>query len=247
LDRLRAKGHVVPGWVLGGGTALMIHSGHRQSKDIDAFIDDPQYLSFLSPRLGGEGVWDCRAYDEAANYLKLIYPEGQIDFIVASPISRLPTERKVVDPGQFRQSPSLTIEIEHPVEIALKKLNYRGASLKVRDMFDIVVVDHLFPELLGEQLGHVSHTKAAIEIRLSDVRDAYIREELAELDIAEEWRPFAGKCLERMRGDRESDPGTQRRTLGSSVPPTSSKRFLQRRPSTKFRTEPAPPDSPALR
>lgn len=76
--------------LLGGGTALMVHTGHRLSKDIDAFIDDPQYLSILSPRLGGEGIWDHQAYDEAANYLKL-YPEGEIDFIVASYITNVPT------------------------------------------------------------------------------------------------------------------------------------------------------------
>jgi hypothetical protein len=57
----------------------MIHTGHRLSKDVDAFIDDPQYLPYLSPRLGGEDIWGCQAYDEAANHLKLIYSEGEID------------------------------------------------------------------------------------------------------------------------------------------------------------------------
>jgi hypothetical protein len=37
----------------------MIHSAHRLSKDIDAFIDDPQYLTLLSPRLGDEDIWSC--------------------------------------------------------------------------------------------------------------------------------------------------------------------------------------------
>jgi hypothetical protein len=59
LARLKAKGQPVPPWTLGGGTALMLHTRHRLSKDIDAFIDDPQYLTILSPRLGGEGVWEC--------------------------------------------------------------------------------------------------------------------------------------------------------------------------------------------
>jgi hypothetical protein len=64
LARLKAKGQPVPPWTLGGGTALMLHTGHRLSKDIDAFIDDPQYLTILSPRLGGEGVWECAAFEE---------------------------------------------------------------------------------------------------------------------------------------------------------------------------------------
>src|SRR3974377_289039 len=75
LARLRAAGQPIPQWVLGGGTALMIHARHRLSKDIDVFIDDPQYLSFLSPRLAGEGIWECKAYEESANHLRLVYSE----------------------------------------------------------------------------------------------------------------------------------------------------------------------------
>ena len=96
LGDLRRAGQPVPDWVLGGGTALMIHAGHRISKDIDAFIHDPQYLSFLSPRLAGEAVWGCGAFNEAAHYLKLIFPEGEIDFIVAAAITDLKNERKEI-------------------------------------------------------------------------------------------------------------------------------------------------------
>lgn len=184
----------------------MIHTGHRLSKDIDAFIDDPQYLSILSPRLGGEGIWGYQAYDEAANYLKLIYPEGEIDFIVASYITDVPTERKVIDLNELRPGLSHSIEIEHPVEIALKKLNYRGTSLKVRDIFDIVVVDQLFPDLLQDNLGHISHMKAAIVTRLSSVQEEFVNNELAELAITEEWQPIADVCLNRMREIAEGIP-----------------------------------------
>lgn len=122
LERLRAKQRPVPDWVLGGGTALMIHTGHRLSKDIDAFIDDPQYLSSLSPRLAGEEVWQCQAYDEAANHLRLTYPEGEIDFIVAGPITGLSTERKTIDLSDLKPGLAYQIDVEHPVEIAIKKL-----------------------------------------------------------------------------------------------------------------------------
>ena len=33
-----------PLWAFGGGTVLMLRIGHRQSKDIDLFVTDPQYL-----------------------------------------------------------------------------------------------------------------------------------------------------------------------------------------------------------
>lgn len=56
----------------------MLHAGHRLSKDIDAFISDPQYLPILSPRLGGEDIWACDTFSEAANHLKPVYPEGEL-------------------------------------------------------------------------------------------------------------------------------------------------------------------------
>jgi hypothetical protein len=93
LAELERQGHPVPDWVLGGGTALMIFADHRLSRDIDAFIDDPQYLALLSPETAD--VWNCSAWDRAAHYLKLKYPEGEIDFIISAPISSLPPiERK---------------------------------------------------------------------------------------------------------------------------------------------------------
>jgi hypothetical protein len=51
LSDLERQGQPAPDWILGGGTALMLYANHRFSRDIDAFIDDPQYLAALSPRL----------------------------------------------------------------------------------------------------------------------------------------------------------------------------------------------------
>jgi hypothetical protein len=59
LSDLEQQGQPVPDWVLGGGTALMLHANHRLSRDIDAFIDDPQYLALLSPET--TDVWNCSA------------------------------------------------------------------------------------------------------------------------------------------------------------------------------------------
>ncbi|MGV7215755.1 nucleotidyl transferase AbiEii/AbiGii toxin family protein [Bradyrhizobium sp. UFLA05-112] len=95
LEELKQQGQAVPEWILGGGTALMLHANHRLSKDIDAFIDDPQYLGVMSPRV--TEVWNCQTWDEAAHYLKLIYAEGEIDFIVSAPLSRLGTDIFEVD------------------------------------------------------------------------------------------------------------------------------------------------------
>lgn len=180
----------------------MLHSGHRLSQDIDAFITDPQYLSILSPRLGGEDAWACDAYAEAANHLKLAYPEGEIDFIVAAPITDLACESMTIPEEQGLAAAH--IDVEHPVEIALKKLVYRAGSLKIRDIFDIAVVDSIDHELLRANLHHASGVKQDILKRLASLPDDYCRQELAELDIQDEWQHIAGECLARTRKIVES-------------------------------------------
>jgi Nucleotidyl transferase AbiEii toxin, Type IV TA system len=198
LDRLRKADQPVPPWLLGGGTALMLHAGHRLSKDIDIFIQDPQYLPFLSPRLGGEDVWNCDTFEEAAQHLKLIFPEGEIDFIVAPPITNLSSEKKSVDMSEIGRPGPLVVDVEYPVEIALKKLVYRGRMLKVRDIFDIAVVDHYFSKLLHSNLVHVKDSQAGILARLKGISETFLRLELNELDISESWRREADTCLARV-------------------------------------------------
>lgn len=199
LDRLRRADQPVPQWVLGGGTALMLHTGHRLSKDIDIFIEDPQYLSFLSPRLGGEDIWNCDTFDESANHLKLIFPEGEIDFIVAGSITNLPSEKKAVDMIEIGYPVSQVVDVEHPVEIALKKLAHRGGMLKVRDIFDIAVVDHCFSDLLRSNLAHVAHSKANILARLNGISETFLGLELNELAISQKWQKEADACLARVK------------------------------------------------
>lgn len=199
FDRLRKAGQPVPEWVLGGGTALMLHAGHRLSKDIDIFIEDPQYLSFLSPRLGGEDIWNSDTFDESANHLKLIFREGEIDFIIAGSISGLPSEQKSVDMLEIGRPVSHLVDVEHPVEIALKKLVYRGSMLKVRDIFDIAVVDHFFPDLLRSNLLPVAHSKAKVLARLNGISEDFLGLELNELDISQRWQKEAHGCLQRVR------------------------------------------------
>jgi len=70
-------------WSFGGGTVLALRHGHRFSKDIDIFVPDPQYLGYLSPRLSDVAASDDPDYEEGAEFLKLRYREGEIDFVVA--------------------------------------------------------------------------------------------------------------------------------------------------------------------
>ncbi|WP_156927087.1 nucleotidyl transferase AbiEii/AbiGii toxin family protein [Azospirillum halopraeferens] len=59
IEGLADQGTPLRWWAFGGGTALMVQTGHRNSRDIDIFLSDPQYLPLLSPRLSASIVWDC--------------------------------------------------------------------------------------------------------------------------------------------------------------------------------------------
>ena len=84
IDEIALHGIQNPFWTFGGGTVLMLRYRHRLSKDIDIFVPDPQYLGFLSPRLSDVAEAVSDKYVEGPGYIKLLRPEGEIDF-VASP------------------------------------------------------------------------------------------------------------------------------------------------------------------
>lgn len=138
LSNLEQQGQPMPDWVLGGGTALMLYANHRFSRDIDAFIDDSQYLALLSPDT--TDVWNCTDWDKAAHYLKLRYPEGEIDFIVSGALTNVDPVEKEIDLTSIRTDWKPTIAVEPPAEIAPKKMYHRATMLKPRDIFDITVI-----------------------------------------------------------------------------------------------------------
>jgi Nucleotidyl transferase AbiEii toxin, Type IV TA system len=193
FDELGRRGQPVPDWILGGGTALMIFADHRLSKDIDAFIDDPQYLAMLSPDT--TDVWACSVWDRATNYLKLKYPEGEIDFIVTAAISTLPAVEQTIDLNDSRP----LVRLDVPAEIALKKLHYRATMLKARDIFDIAVIDATSGDILSAHLHEVADKKSDLLRRLDGMKEDYLRDELAELDIRPRWEKQKETCLETVK------------------------------------------------
>lgn len=197
LSELEQQGRPVPDWVLGGGTALMLYANHRFSRDIDAFIDDPQYLALLSPET--TDVWNCNDWDKAVHYLKLRYPEGEIDFIVSGAISDLDLVEKEIDLTSIRTGWKPTIMVEPPTEIALKKMYHRATMLRPRDIFDIAVIKKIDGGPLIANLGEVASRKDDLVRRLANIRVDYLKADLAELDIQPGWEHEKETCLETVR------------------------------------------------
>ncbi len=167
----------------------MLHTQHRDSRDIDIFLDDPQVLGFLTPRL-----WDIPnspgEYEESSNHLKLNYSCGEIDYIVASFITEDPVETTTIN--------GIELKLETPGEIIAKKLFYRGKTLKVRDIFDIAVVVKSYPQELAIALENQTGPKKDALESLQKLNPKFQKQYLEGLNIRSEWeflKPDVGQIV----------------------------------------------------
>jgi hypothetical protein len=139
FDDLKSKGFPDPPFSLGGGTVLMFRFRHRLSKDIDFFGYDAQWLPLLSPRLNETAAAMATDYVEQANAVKLVLPQGDIDFIIAGDVA-VPVVRELAT------LEGRTISLDPTSEILAKKLFYRAASFKARDVYDLSAAIDLDPD-----------------------------------------------------------------------------------------------------
>lgn len=79
--------------------------------------------------MAGEGDPD---YEEAAEYVKLRYAEGEVDFVVGGLLTT-PGAQPAIVQGRL-------IQLETDVEILAKKLFFRGDRFKARDLFDLAML-----------------------------------------------------------------------------------------------------------
>jgi hypothetical protein len=129
-----------PIWSFGGGTVLMLRLNHRQSKDIDLFVQDPQYLGYVNPRLSEVAEGITHEYEEAAEYIKLFLPAGEIDVFVGSALTD--------DPFEIVNHEGRIIRVETNAEILAKKMWHRGDRAKARDLFDLCAMKDADPDAI---------------------------------------------------------------------------------------------------
>jgi len=113
----------------------MLQIDHRESFDIDIFIDDPQVLPYLNPTTQGYSLQlnPDEYVSDGTHALKIVFADvGEIDFICAPSLTSDPTSRVTLR--------GIEVDVETPGEIIAKKVHYRGASLQPRDMFDLACV-----------------------------------------------------------------------------------------------------------
>lgn len=132
IDHVNREHTILDNWTFGGGTAMMLQIDHRESHDVDLFLDDPQLLPYLTasvsdlefglgePRYGGDGSMNLKISFDGV---------GEIDFIVAGLGCDASTATTTVLGRE--------IQMESVAEIVAKKIRFRGSYIQARDVFDI--------------------------------------------------------------------------------------------------------------
>jgi hypothetical protein len=172
IDEVAVHGIQNPFWTFGGGTVLMLRYRHRMSKDIDIFVPDPQYLGYVSPRLSDVAEAVSDKYVEGPGYVKLLRPEGEIDF-VASP-------NLTSNPFEVWELLGRQVKVETSAEIVAKKLWHRGDRATARDLFDLALVIEREPMALAtagaflrrhrdEFLQQVDQRKAVLKVQFEAI------------------------------------------------------------------------------
>ena len=124
-------------WSFGGGTVLsMYYFHHRASFDIDIFINDPQYFTYLSPKFYiEEDDFFQKNFIETANQISLKTKDGiKVDFVLTPSLTK--------DPFKIIKDNDKEFQIETIEEIIAKKLFYRKKDNKTRDILDIIYAIH---------------------------------------------------------------------------------------------------------
>ena len=123
-------------------------------------------------------------YVEASNSLKLIFPEGEIDFIASAPL----TSNHVTLERLFDRD----IRVETSTEIIAKKVWHRGQHFKARDMFDLAVVAEREPNALNEIRPVLRDRRGTMLSRMAQ-SDKQLRSDFAELEVLD-YRPSYDDC-----------------------------------------------------
>ncbi|MEL7452240.1 MAG: nucleotidyl transferase AbiEii/AbiGii toxin family protein [Pseudomonadota bacterium] len=132
LDHVNREFEIIESWSFGGGTAMMIQIDHRESHDIDLFLDDPQLLPYVEATVSerqfklGEATYN----GDGTGHLKIAFEGiGEIDFIVTGHVTEAPTSIQIIE--------GRAVALETVPEIIAKKVRYRGSRIQPRDIFDI--------------------------------------------------------------------------------------------------------------
>jgi hypothetical protein len=194
IRQVNANQLLIDHWAFGGGTALMLQIDHRESRDVDIFLSDPQLLPLLDPEKRDfqfeTSLSDSRG--DGSGFLKLAFDGvGEIDFIVAAELTAPPTRRCNVE-GE-------SVLLETVPEIITKKIHYRGTALKPRDVFDIAAAGERYASSMIEALKPYRDDVVAALAKMARLNPEFVNAAIAQLLIKEGYAAIARTSFDRAR------------------------------------------------
>lgn len=192
LDQVQSQmgGHHLQ-WSLGGGTAMMLQIDHRESHDIDLFIDDGQLLGFLDPAKNDLHfvITPSDYVGDGARFQKFAFAGlGEIDVIVAGTLTTVPFVEQQIEGRPIR--------LEAVAEIVAKKIYYRGGDIQARDIFDVAAaVRNHRPEVV-EALRRYPDQVQATARRIGKLNPEFVMATVSQLMITPGFRDTAATSLE---------------------------------------------------
>lgn len=113
---------------LGGGTAVAVHLGHRESRDLDFFFHQAVDLGEIKSLLGGLGAFAVT--NESQGTLKGLFGATKIEILDASQLSRL--AEPVVVAG---------VNVASLQDLMAMKIKVMAERGEMRDYFDVKAID----------------------------------------------------------------------------------------------------------
>lgn len=191
IDQVRGRtGDYDFQWSFGGGTAMMIQIGHRESHDIDIFFDDPQLLGFLDPAKS-----DLHFSEKPVDYLgdgarfqKFAFEDvGEIDFIVAGGLTPVPFHVQEVE--------GHSVYIETIPEIIAKKVYHRGSDATPRDVFDVAAAQRTHrAEVIAALRAFPEHVAHMLE-RLDKLNPDFVTRTISQLMVLPAYANLTSESL----------------------------------------------------
>jgi hypothetical protein len=172
----------------------MLQIDHRESHDVDIFLNDPQLLPLLDPQKR-DFQFEIPPSDykgDGARFLKLGFDKiGEIDFIIADALTASPTKQAIVE-GE-------TVLLDSIPEIITKKIYYRGASIRPRDIFDIAAAGEQHATSIIKELKAHRAEVALTLTTINRLNPDFVNGAIAQLMIKDRYAAMAKTSLERAK------------------------------------------------
>jgi len=194
IRQVNAEQSVIDHWTFGGGTAMMLQIDHRESRDVDIFLLDPQFLPLLDTQKH-DFVFEIdpiACTGDGARFLRLAFENiGEIDFIVGGSLTSMPSRSTAIE-GE-------NVQLETIPEVIAKKIYHRGSNIKPRDIFDIAAAGLEHANSIIDELRRYKNQVGITLSTMERLNPAFVNSAIAELAIKPRYAPVGETALDRAR------------------------------------------------